>query len=86
MDEKQILAFIRCPASLVVDLALAMANLTWKESTAIQLCGRKAMTQERAAELTGYSVDAMQKWYRSAIKKLSASWTGIWWVEKLIEN
>lgn len=86
MEEDKIIAFLRCPASAVVDLAIEMANLTWKEQVAIQLCGRKAMTQEKAAELEGYSTDAMQRWYRSGIKKLSAAWAGVWWVEKLVES
>lgn len=84
MHEDKIIAFLRCPASAVVDLALAMANLTWKEETAITLCGKQAKTQERAAEEAGFSVDAMQRWYRSGIKKLSVAWSGIWWIDKLI--
>lgn len=84
MNEEKIIAFLRCPASAVVDLALAMANLTWKEETAITLCGKQAKTQERAAEEAGFSVDAMQRWYRSGIKKLSVAWSGIWWIDKMI--
>ena len=85
MDESKVIEFLRCPASELVDLALEMANLTWKESLAINLCGRQAMTQERAADKSGYSVDAMQKWYRSAMKKLVKSWSGMWWIQKLVE-
>lgn len=84
MNEEKIIAFLRCPASAVVDLALAMANLTWKEETAITLCGKQAKTQERAAEEAGFSVDAMQRWYRSGMKKLSVAWSGIWWIDKMI--
>lgn len=86
MDEKDVVKFLRCPASQIVDLAINMANLNWKEHLAITMCGRKAMTQERAAEESGYSVDAMQKWYRSGIKKLLKSWGGVWWIHKLIED
>lgn len=85
MNEDKIILFLRCPASSVVNLALEMANLTWKETLAIDLCGRKAKTQERAAEESGYSVDAVQKWYRSGIKKLSKAWDGVWWIQKLAE-
>lgn len=84
MAEDKIIEFLRCPASAVVDLAIAMANLSWKEETAIKLCGRQAKTQERAAEEAGYSVDAMQRWYRSGMRKLSAAWSGVWWIEKII--
>lgn len=85
MNENKILEFLRCPASSLVDLAIEMANLTWKESLAIQLCGRQAMTQERAAEKAGYSVDAMQKWYRSGMNKLIKLWSGVWWIQKIVE-
>lgn len=85
MEESKVLEFLRCPASALVDLALEMANLTWKESLAINLCGRQAKTQERAAEESGWSVDAIQKWYRSGMKKLTRSWDGVWWIRKVIE-
>lgn len=85
MDEDKVLKFLRCPASELVDLAVEMANLTWKEAVAIKLCGRQAMTQERAASKTGYSPDAMQKWYRSGMKKLVTLWSGVWWIQKVIE-
>ena len=85
MDEAQIVKFLRCPAKDVVNLALAMANLTWKEETAVILCAQKDKTQERAAEEIGYSVDALQRWYRSGMRKLSAAWRGVWWIERLSE-
>lgn len=86
MNEDLIVAFLRCPASAIVDLALEMANLTWKEALAVDLCGRKAKTQEKAAEAHGYSPDAMQRWYRAGIKKLSTAWAGLWWVQSLAEE
>lgn len=78
-----IVAFLRCPAGAVVDLAVEMANLTWKESLAIELCGRKGKTQETAAEEAKRSPDAMQRWYRAGIKKLSTAWAGMWWIQNL---
>lgn len=77
--------FLRCPSAPLVNLAVEMANLTWKEQLAVDLCGRRAMTQEKAAEEAGYSVDAVQRWYRLGIKKLCSAWSGIWWIEKLTE-
>ena len=85
MDEKAVKRFLQCGAGPVVDLAIEMANLTWKEELAVTLCGRKDMTQERAAEKAGYSVDTMQRWYRKALEKLRKSWNGVWWIEKLSE-
>ena len=37
MDEEKIIALLRCPSAPLVELALAMANLTWKEELAITL-------------------------------------------------
>lgn len=85
MEESKVLKFLRCPASPLVDLAVEMANLTWKEELAISLCGRQAKTQDKAAEESGWSVDAIQKWYRSGMKKLTRSWEGVWWINKVIE-
>lgn len=84
MDEEKIIALLRCPSAPLVDLALAMANLTWKEELAVSMCGRQAMTQERAAEKADCSVDAMQRWYRAGIRKLSTAWSGVWWIEKIL--
>lgn len=84
MTEDEVITFLRCPASSIVNLALEMANLTWKEQIAIDLCGKQAKTQEKAAEETGYSVDTMQRWYRAGITKLIKAWSGIWWIEKVI--
>ena len=85
MDESKVVKFLRCPSAPLVNLAVEMANLTWKEQLAVDLCGRRAMTQEKAAEEAGYSVDAVQRWYRLGIKKLCSAWSGIWWIEKLTE-
>lgn len=85
IDEEKVIAFLRCPAAGLVDYAVSIANLNWKEATAIDLCGRKALTQERAAEKAGYSVDAVQRWYRSGITKLMQAWSGIWWIDKILE-
>lgn len=68
MDEKRVIRFLRCPDSRLVELAVSLANLNWKEAKAIDLCGRQAMTQEQAAEAAECSVDTMQRWYRAGIK------------------
>lgn len=85
MDERKVVAFLRCPSSELVELAISMANLTWKENIAINLCGRQAKTQEKAAEEVDCSVDAMQKWYRAAISKLAVAWDSTWWINKLVQ-
>lgn len=83
MNEETVIKMLRYPSAALVDFALSLANLSWQEETAISLCGRKRMTQERAAENAGYSVDAMQRWYRAGIKKLAAAWSGQEWIEKI---
>ena len=85
MDEKKVIAFLRCEASPVVNLAIELANLTIKEESAITLCARKGMTQERAAEEAGCSVDSMQRWYRRGIQKLAKAWDGCWWIDRLAD-
>lgn len=85
MSESTVVAFLRYPVAGLVDYALSIANLTWQEELAIDLVGRKHMTQERAAEKAGYSVDAVQKWYRSAIRKLCIAWSGSVWITRLVD-
>lgn len=86
MTEDEILAFLRCPDKAIVDLAVEMANLTWKEELAITECGRRYKTQERAAEDNDRSTDAIQRWYRSGMIKLSAAWSSSWWIKALAEK
>lgn len=83
MTKTQIVAFLRCPSAQIVDVAIAIANLTEKEEAAIRLCGQHAMTQEAAAEKMECSTNGLQRWYYSGIEKLIQAWTGVWWIEKL---
>ena len=85
MEEKDVLRFLRCESSDLVDLAMKKANLSWKEEMAVTLCGRKDKTQNQAAEESGLSVDTVQRWYRRGIEKLGRAWSGIWWIQKLLE-
>lgn len=90
MEKRQILSVLQCPSAPLVDMLISSANLTYKESLAVDLCGRKGMTQEQAAEeaerrglLPSCSVDSMQKWNRSGMRKLDAAWSGNWIVSKI---
>ena len=82
--EKQIVQLLRMPDAGLVDYMVSIANLDRRESLAIDLCGRKAYTQEEAAERIDRSTDAVQKWYRSGMRKLRTAWSGKWWIKKLI--
>lgn len=86
MTEEEALKFLRHPTAALVDFALSLVNLTWQEELALNLCGRRHMTQERAAESAGYSVDAVQRWYRAGIKKLVVAWGGHDWIKKLVDS
>ena len=69
-----------------MDFALSLVNLDKREMAAIDLCGRKAYTQEEAAEHLDRSVDAVQKWWRSGMKKLKAEWSSRWWITKILDE
>jgi len=83
MDEITVKRFLKLPSRALVDLAIEMANLNWREQTAIELCVLKGYTQEVASERAFCSVDSMQRWYRMGIEKLIKAWTGCWWIEEL---
>lgn len=85
MSEDDVKAFLNYPTKPLVEFALTLVNLTWQERAAIELCAIQNYTQERAAEKTGCSPDAMQRWYRAAIKKLCAAWSGCAWISKIIK-
>lgn len=82
--EKDVVQLLRMPDADLVNFMIALANLDRRESVAIDLCGRKAFTQEEAAEAIDRSPDAVQKWYRAGIKKLRTAWSGKWWIERLL--
>jgi len=84
MTEKQAILFLRCPFGSLIDFALSDVNLNWREKTAIDLCARQGYSHEKAAELVGYSPDALQKWYRSAIHKILASFDGKHWILSIV--
>lgn len=82
--EKQAVQLLRLPDAGLVDYMISLANLDRRELSAIDLCGRKAYTQEEAAELLDRSPDAVQRWYRAGIKKLRTAWSGTWWIDRLL--
>ena len=51
MTKEDVILILRYPISEIVDRAMAIANLTWKEEVAVYQCGRKGRTQEKAAEV-----------------------------------
>lgn len=77
---------LQSPDAELVSLVTGLVNLTEAEKTAVDLCLRRGMTQEQAAETLDCSVEAIQKWSRSAKNKLWAVWSGRWWIRKLMEE
>lgn len=91
IDEKDVLSFLRCSASAPVQLALEMVNLTDNERIAVDLCGVRGLTYEKAAEelqkgeaSSRREVDTIKRWYKSARKKLLRAWSGVYWVEAIV--
>lgn len=84
MTEETVKVFLRYPSKPLVDFALAQVNLSWQEERAVDLCGRKRMTQEKAAEMADCSVDSMQRWYRAGIGKLVTAWADSDWINKVV--
>lgn len=92
MDEKKVIAFLRCSASAPLNLALEMANLTDKERTAVDLCGIRGLTYDEAAEALQEKskdkrreVDTIKRWYKSAKTKLCRAWSGLYWIDAIVE-
>ena len=77
---------LQSPDAELVSLVTGLVNLTETEKTAVDLCLRRGMTQEQAAEQLDCSVEAIQKWSRSAKNKLWAVWSGRWWIRKLMDE
>ncbi len=92
MDEKKVVAFLRCSATAPVELALEMANLTDKERLAVKMCGIRGLTYEEAVEELQKDnkdkrreVDTIKRWYHSARKKLCRAWSGLYWIDAILE-
>lgn len=87
MDEKKVVAFLRCSASAPLNLALEMANLTDHERLAVDLCGIRGLTYDEAVEAMDNrrEVDTIKRWYRSAKKKLCRAWNGMYWIDAILE-
>lgn len=90
MDEKKVVAFLQCSASAPLNLALEMANLSDRERLAIDLCGIRGLTYNEAAKVLQdgdrpREVDTIKRWYSSAKKKLILAWSGLYWIDAILE-
>lgn len=90
MDDKKVVAFLRCSASAPMRLAIEMANLTDRERTAVELCGIRGLTYDEAAEILQRGdrpreTDSIKRWYSSAKSKLRTAWDGLYWIDAILE-
>lgn len=85
MRDRRIRSILQSPDAEFVDIALRLVNLEDTERAVIDLCLRRGLTHERAAEQLDVSVDALQKWHRSAKDKIWIAWSGRWWMRRLME-
>lgn len=83
--DRKIRSILQSPDSDFVVFALQLVNLEDSERTVVDLCLRRGLTHEKAAEELDVSVDALQKWCRSAKDKIWTAWSGRWWIRKLME-
>lgn len=84
MDD--VLKFLRYYWRGLVDYALDLAELDDRELQAVELCGRKRMTIEQAAEAAGVSVNTMQARWSSARRRIVRTWSNIEWIRVLAET
>lgn len=84
MSEEDVRTFLQYETKALVDFAIALVNLTWKERMIIELCGMQKYTQDDASGKTGLSVDTVQRCYRKGMCKLQSAWSGMVWIKKVI--
>lgn len=90
MDEKKVVAFLRSSSTAPLNLALEMANLTDRERTAVDLCGIRGLTYDEAVKVLQdgdrpRELDSIKRWYSSAKKKLVLAWSGLYWIDAILE-
>lgn len=86
MQDSTVKRFLRYYCSDIVDYALDMSALDDAERQAVELCGRRRLTIEKAAEYADVSVNTMQSRWSRARKRLAHSWSGVEWVQVLADT
>lgn len=83
--DRKIRAVLQSPDADFVEYALKLVNLEDCEAIVINKCLRRGLTHERVAEEFDCSVEAVQKWHRSAKDKIWIAWGGRWWMRKIMD-
>ena len=88
MCERDVLRFLRYYYAPIVDFAIDLAGLSDVEREAVELCGRRQMTIQAAAEYAApqVSTNTMQARWSSARKRLCRAWSCIEWVQLLADT
>jgi len=84
MDRKIVKKFLACDYPELIDLALNYARLTDKQQEIVDLCFKRGLTQEDAAEKTGYDVSTIRRWYNKAMKSMCAKFDHLPWIYKVL--
>ena len=84
--DQQIRAILQSPDLDFVEFALNLVNLEDNERAVLDLCLRRGITHERAAEMLDCSVETIQRSHRSAKDKLWLVWSGRWWMRELMRT
>lgn len=87
MTDTDVKNFLRSSSIQPVRLAIEMVNLTDKERLAVELCGLRGLTYDKAAEEINCirEVDSIKRWYKSAKTKLLKAWDGVGWIEAILK-
>lgn len=85
MDDATVRRFLRYYRNDIVDFSIDIARLDDNEIEAVNLCGRRRLTVEQAAEQSRIpcSVNTMQNRWHRARKRLCKAWSGIEWITML---
>lgn len=83
MTDETVKRFLRYHKASLVDLALAEVELDDKELKVIDLCGRKRLTIEQAAEVLDVSDSTVKRTWAKARKRLIKAWSGQEYIEVL---
>lgn len=84
--DRKIRAILQSPDADFVDMALRLVNLEDTERAALDLCLRRGLTYERAAEVLDVSPESLRNWCRSAKEKIWLVWSGRWWMQRIMET
>ncbi len=84
MEKETVKRFLTCNYPELIDLALSYARLPDKQKEVIELCIIRDMTQEEAAEKTGFDVSTIRRRQDKAFKNMCAKFDHMPWIYKVI--